>query len=238
MADRISESSPAETKDERLETIRIEGHDLRSPFANIRSYASMLLSRRSAPLDARTKRAAEVIVRNADRGLQLIDDLVDLQRAELGSLPLELSPDSLATLTQQAVEAERPTAEQKGISLEVDIGQELPYLPLDGARIRRAIQALLGAALRRAPEGGRVRVRAELRGDELRVEILDPAPMSERDAARAFDRVHQMLTHRRLAPGIGLALARAVAEGHGGAVEAFSTPDGGVHALSLPYLRS
>jgi two-component system sensor histidine kinase MtrB len=229
---------PADAREERLEAIRIEGHDLRSPFANIRSYAAMLLSRRSEPVDPKTKRAAEVIARNADRGLQLIDDLIDLERAELGGLLLEISPDSIATLAQQAVEEERQEAEQKGVEVRTELPPHLPYLPLDGARVRRAIRALVAAALRRASEGTRVLVRVELREDEVWVEVEDSAPLSQRDAANAFDRQRQMLAHRKMVPGVSMALARAVAEGHGGRVEAYPTQTGGVHALILPYLRS
>jgi len=221
--------------DRALEVLRIEGHDLRSPLANIRSYASMILARREG-LDARTRRAAEIIVKNADRGLRLIDEWIDLLRSAHARLELSKSPCPVATVARLALSDELAEFEEKGVRVQTELDDDLPSLELDGGRIRRAIGALLKAARRRAPEGTTVTLRARREGDRIRIEVEDEgARPSQEEAALSYDAEFQMLAHRRMAPGLEMALTRAVAEAHGGEAGAEPVEEGGaLHYLELP----
>lgn len=224
--------------DRALEVLRIESHDLRSPLANIRSYASMILARREG-LDDRTRRAAEIIVKNADRGLRLIDEWIDLLRSAHARLELSKAPCPVATVARLALADELPEFEEKGVQVRTEIPDELPSLELDGSRIRRAIGALLTAARRRAPEGSTVTLRARRLGDRIRIEVEDEGPSPSREEADlSYDAEFQMLAHRRMAPGLEMALARAVAEAHGGEAGAAPVKEGGaIHHLELPLPR-
>lgn len=232
----MAEKSKPSPDPRRLEILRIEGHDLRSPLANIRSYASMLLSRRGSPLDPRIQRAAEVIVKNADKGLQLVDDLMDLARADEGGLDLETAPSAIGGILRVALEEDLPAFQDRGLRVDLSIPDDLPPLHVDPARLRRAVRALVETALRRAPEGSVVGVGAEMRQGELWIRVEDEGDrLSSQEATLSFDRDHQTLASKKLAPGIGLALARAIAEAHGGRVGALPRdPAGAVHYLVLP----
>lgn len=221
-----------------LEVLRIEGHDLRSPIANIRSYASMVLARRDA-LDRRTQRAMEVIVKNADRALELIDEWIEFSRARKGVVELTPSPCPLGSLVRMALAEEAENLESKGIQVETEIDDDLPVFELDATRIRKAVRALLSAAWRRSPENSTIVLRLAPKGDRVRVEVEDRGPPPSREEAeRFFDHEFQMLAARRMAPGLDMAMAKAVAEAHGGEVGAEPLADGAVHFLSLPFARA
>lgn len=221
-----------------LEVLRIEGHDLRSPIANIRSYASMALARKD-DLDPRTRRALEVIAKNADRALGLIDEWMDLQRAEMGAIELTASPCPLGGLVRMAIADEAEALEAKRLRVETEIDDDLPRFELDANRVRAAVRALLAAAKRRAPEGSVLDVRVRPAGESVRVEVEDRgAPPSPEDAARSFDPAFQMLAARRMSPGLGMALAKQVAMAHGGEVGVEPLADGAVHYLRLPFART
>jgi len=224
----------APDRERALEVIRIEGHDLRSPLANIRSYASMILARRDA-LDPRIRRAAEIIVKNADRGLRLIDEWMDLLRSSHARLELARTACPIPALARMALSDEQEEFDQKGVRVKTEFDDDLPAVEVDPSRIRRAIAALLTAARSRAPEGSTVHLRTRREGDRIRIEVEDEGPRPSREEADHFyDAEFQMLAHRRMEPGLEMALARAVAEAHGGEAGAEPVEGGAVHYLDLP----
>ncbi|AKU91725.1 sensor histidine kinase [Vulgatibacter incomptus] len=201
----------------REELLGIASHDLRSPLANIRSYAGMILMGRGAPLDPRVKRAAQVIAKNADRGLRQIDDLVDLLRAESGHLELDRDEAPLDELLRVAFEEARQPAQEREVSLEWAAPGDLPTVNVDGDKLRRAVRALLDAAVRRAPQGSTVRLTADARKDEIQIAVDDEGDRPDRDEVQAaFDWETQAVASHKLAAGVSLALAKEVAKAHGG----------------------
>lgn len=212
------------------ELLGIASHDMRSPLANVRSYAGMILGGKGPPLDPRVKRAAQVITKNADRGLRLMDDLVDLRRADEARLHLERSSVPLEEVLRLAFEEVRPAATDKGVRLAWSAPDGLPILSVDEEKLRRAVRALLEAALRRTPTDGEVRLVAENRSSEIFVAVEDDGDRpSVQEAALAFDRNHQTLKARKLGAGVSLALAQEIVKAHGGRVGC--VPRGSVGAM-------
>jgi signal transduction histidine kinase len=226
----IAHEQNGESARRRQEILGIASHDLRSPLANVRSYASMILAGKGPPLDPRIKRAAEVIARNADRGLRLADDLIDLRRADEKQLELERSNVPLEEVLRLAFEEVRPAATDKGVRLTWAAGSGLPVLSVDEDKLRRAVRALIEAAVRRTPSDGEVRLTAEARSSEVFIAVEDEGERpSVQEAALAFDRDHQTLQARKLSAGVSLALAQAVVRAHGGRVGC--VPRGNVGAM-------
>lgn len=215
----LARETGPESLDRRGELIAIASHDLRSPLANVKSYAGMIIGGRGPPLEPKLKRAAQVIAKNADRGLRLVDDLVDLRKAEESRLLLDRTSVPVTEPLRLAFEEARPSATDKGVNLIWSAGDFIPTMQLDEDRFRRMMRALLEAAIRRTPPGGDVRLLVELRDNELYLAVEDEGERpSLREAALAFDRDHQILANRKLVPGISLALAQHVARAHGGHV--------------------
>jgi signal transduction histidine kinase len=203
----------------RQEILGITSHDLRSPLANVRSYAGMILGGKGPPLDPRVKRAAQVIAKNADRGLRLIDDIIDLKRADEKQLTLERSNVPLEEVLRLAFEEVRPTATDKGVTLTWSSVDGLPLLSVDEDKLRRAVRALLEAAVRRTSTEGEVRLVAEARSSEIFIAVEDDGDRpTVQEAALAFDRDYQTTTNRKLTAGVSMALAQEVARAHGGRV--------------------
>lgn len=214
----------------RQEILGIASHDMRSPLANVRSYAGMILGGKGPPLDPRVKRAAQVIAKNADRGLRLVDDIVDLQRADEAQLTLDRTNVPLEEVLRLAFEEVRPTATDKGVRLSWSAPDGLPVLSVDEDKLRRAVRALLEAAVRRTPTDGEVRLVAEARSSEIFIAVEDDGDRpTVQEAALAFDRDHQTIHARKLSAGVSLALSQEVAKAHGGRVGC--VPRGNVGAM-------
>ncbi len=214
----------------RQEILGIASHDMRSPLANVRSYAGMILGGKGPPLDPRVKRAAQVIAKNADRGLRLVDDIIDLRRADEKQLSLERSNVPLEEVLRLAFEEVRTAATDKGVRLAWSAPDGLPVLSVDEDKLRRAVRALLEAAVRRTPTDGEVRLVAEARSAEIFVAVEDEGDRpSVQEAALAFDRDHQTIQARKLTAGVSLALAQEVARAHGGRVGC--VPRGNIGAM-------
>lgn len=222
--------------EEQDELVGIISHDLRSPLANIRSYAGMLLSGRGPQLDQRARRAAEVIARNADRGLRQIDEIIELFRLQSGALALEHEETPLDELVRSAIQGAEPVAAEK----EARLGWAPPgpgVIALgDRARLLRAIQALLEGALRRSAQGSELSISTQLDRGTLTLLIEDGGFLpDEDDRALAFDWRGQALEVNHLSPGLSLALSRAIARAHGGdAALGPGASGGGRWSLTLP----
>jgi len=201
------------------ELLGIASHDLRSPLANIRSYAGMILAGRGAPLDPRVKRAAQVIAKNADRGLRQVDDVIDLLRSRSGQLTLEKSERPMEELLRLAFEEARPAVLEREVGLAWGVPDGMPTMRVDGEKMRRAVRALVEAAARRTPPGKEIRLTGEVRASELYVAVEDAGtrPGLEQ-CAQAFDWERQALDARRLRAGVALGLCKDVVEAHGGRV--------------------
>ena len=213
-------------------------HELRTPLTSILSFTELL--RDGVGRDDPTEQVEflDVITRNAQRLLALVDDLVLLDRAETGILPLDLVPFDLASVVQDAVTTFSPQAETKHISLECNLEEGAPLVG-DDRRIAQLLDVLLSNAVKFTPEGGRVKVSATSSGDHWFISVTDTGigvPMLERDSLfERFYRASNARTARIPGSGLGLAVARAIARLHGGSISIANAAAGGTVVLvALP----
>jgi signal transduction histidine kinase/CheY-like chemotaxis protein len=204
-------------------------HELRTPLTLVTGPARALTDVAGLPPEART--AAEVIHRNASRLDELVDQLLDVARLEVGSLPLRARCVDLGQLVSRVADRFSPAAQARGVSLTVE-DQRAPMF-LDPDKIDKVLSNLLSNALKFTPTGGQiaVRVRApqgEGEGAAARVEVedsgigIDPAAQ-----ARLFERFFQVDdgdTRRFQGAGIGLNLAMELVHLHGGEIGVESRP--------------
>ena len=214
-------------------------HELRTPLTLILSPIEERLSR---GVDEADRPLYEVIRRNAVRLLRLIDDLLDLSRIDAGRLRLLLGAVDLRQLAEQSVEAFRPAAEAKRISLVLDAPEPTDGLHGDPHRLEIILTNLLGNALKFTPEGGNIEVRVRVEDGAAHLVVRDDGPgISEEEQPRIFDRFHQVegsARRRNEGAGIGLALARELAEMHGGSLTVESELGrGSTFSLRLPLGR-
>lgn len=219
----------------REELLGVAIHDLRAPLANVRSYAGLLLSGKMPEVEPRVRRSAEVIARNADRALRLLQTYFDAHRAETGELEIDRQPVPLANLLQELLAARRASAAEKSVELAATFPATLPTVVGDHDRLLNALGAMLDNAIVRSPPNARVEVVYDDRPREAWIGFVDGGPtLSASEVREAFDRDAQALRERRLGAGFAVAVARSIARTHGGDAGVSSAPGRTIFSMSLP----
>jgi PAS domain S-box-containing protein len=225
-------------KDEFLATV---SHELRTPLTAILGWSRML---EGGSLDSdMARRAIDTIKRNAKSQAQIIDDILDVSRIITGNLYLELNPLELESVLEAAVNVVRPTAEAKGIQLELNF-EEPVAVSGDSNRLQQVFWNLLSNAVKFTPSGGKVRVNLRKIDSEADVTVSDTGQGITADFLPfVFDRFRQAdstSTRQHGGLGLGLAIARHLIEIHGGAIEAKSLGEGegATFTVRLPLVGS
>lgn len=222
-------------KDEFLATV---SHELRTPLNAILGWTH-LLRRGGLPPDT-AARALEIIERNTIAQAVLIDDLLDVARVVTGKLRLHLAPLDLCAAVQAAVDAIRPAADAKAITVRLDAQGEVGEVVGDADRIRQIIWNLLSNAVKFTPEGGRIDVGVAARGADVEITVRDTGIGIRPDfLPHVFDRFRQAdgsTTREHGGLGLGLAIVRHLVELHGGCITASSAGEraGATFTVRLP----
>ena len=158
---------------------------------------------------------------------RLVNDLHELAQAEAKQLPLNRQETDVAALMQTTSDAFRPSIEAKEIVLTAELASDLPMIYVDAARLRQVLQNLLANALRHTPTGGVITLRAESKPDAVCLSVVDNGDgISAEHLSHIFDRFYRADPARsrdRGGAGLGLAIARAIVEAHGGQIKVTSS---------------
>jgi PAS domain S-box-containing protein len=220
-------------KDEFLANV---SHELRTPLTAILGWARMLRARPElAP------KAIEVIERNAEAQAKLIEDILDSSRIVTGKIRLHLDRTDLNDIVQAAVDTIRPTADAKGVSLDVAEDRAVTRVVGDGDRLRQAVLNLLVNAVKFTPSGGTVTVRTDAtERSHIGVTVTDTGRGISADfLPHVFERFRQAegsTTRQYGGLGLGLAIVKHLVELHGGTICAASEGEGrgATFAVRLP----
>jgi signal transduction histidine kinase len=225
---------------ERQETLRKEmtadiAHELRTPLSVIRANLDAL-SDGVYPL---TKDNLAPIRESAELLDRLIEDLRTLELADAGQLALEFSEVDVSRLMRRVTARFAPRAESRSQKIETLPSENLPAVKADLQRLEQVLGNLIDNALRHTPDGGVIRLTANLEGSVIRVMVEDSGPGIPADSIdRIFERFYRLDSGRARAEGgsgLGLAIARKLAEAHGGTLTAENRSEGGARfTLSLP----
>jgi signal transduction histidine kinase len=215
--------------------ISIVSHELRTPVALIKGYASTL-RRDDAKWDKSTiSDSLAVIEEEADRLSKMIDDLLDASRLQAGGLSLNRADVSLPNLSKRV--AERFAVQSKKHTIVTDFPEKFPIVLADETRVEQVIVNLVSNALKYAP-AGEIKISGTARPEQVVICVSDDGPGIEaKDLPHIFDRFYRStkaVKHTKGA-GLGLYLARAIIEAHGGRIWADPKPDSGARiCFSLP----
>ena len=199
-------------------------HELRTPMNGVLGMTELLLS---SGLDARQRTFALAVQRSGEHLMSLVNDVLDLARAESGRLELELLPTDPAVLTRDTVDLARPLARERGLSMTVEFPGELPALvQADQVKLRQILTNLVGNAIKFTEVGGvRVAVFAVTDADGFQVcwEVSDTGPgLSSADIQRVFEpfvQARQAAAQDAGGTGLGLAIVRELVHFMGGEVD-------------------
>ncbi|HET9468656.1 MAG TPA: ATP-binding protein [Vicinamibacterales bacterium] len=212
-------------KDEFLATL---SHELRTPLNAILGWTTML--RDGNVQQKHVMRALDTIHRNATAQVQIVNDLLDVSRIVRGNVHLSPRLISLGPLLTLSVESITPTAEAKGVTLTTTLGSTPVFVWADHDRLQQVFWNLLSNAVKFTSSGGRIDVRMQTEGPDVRVDIADTGTGISREfLPHVFERFRQAdgsstRTHGGL--GLGLAIGRHLVELHGGHMKADSAGEG------------
>jgi two-component system sensor histidine kinase BaeS len=206
----------------RRELLADVAHELRTPLATIKGYVDALAEGVVAPDD----RIWSILRSENERLSRLVDDLQQVSAAEERRLQLRVEPLDPAMLLRAAAGAAAPAFEAKGVRLETHAHGDLPRLAGDPDRLQEVLANLLANALRHTPAGGTVGVSAAAAADTVELVVEDSGEgIGAEHLERIFERFYRVDPARARASGgsgIGLAIARAIVEAHGGRIRAQS----------------
>jgi signal transduction histidine kinase len=215
--------------------ISIVSHELRTPVALIKGYASTL-RRDDAKWDrAVIKDSLSVIEEEADRLSRMIDDLLDASRLQAGGLSLSRADVSLPTLVERL--AERFRTQSKRHTIAVDFPENCPVILADENRLSQVISNLISNAIKYSPEGGEIRISGQVRSEQVIVCVSDQGPgINAHDLPHIFDRFYRSTNavKQTKGAGLGLYLARAIVEAHGGRIWADASTGSNATSSSRP----
>jgi signal transduction histidine kinase len=200
--------------------LSVVAHDLRNPLAAISMEAEMtrhLLSETDHPAQYR---GVARIERTAQRMHDLIEDLLDVSRLERGTFAVHRAPVAPREIFTEAEAMLQPLARARGVRLSFEGPADLPVIQADGARVVQLLSNLVGNALGFTPAGADVRVRWAGSGGGLTVAVEDQGQgIPPEQLPRVFDPFWQGGANgRRTGLGLGLVIARAIVEAHGGRI--------------------
>lgn len=212
-------------------------HDLRSPLGRIRASAEMILTDNGSKAEAEAMVAATA--EECDRLLEMINTTLDIAEAESGAALLKLAEFDLVELVGDAVELFQPLAEDKQVTIAVDL-PDACRIRGDRQRLQRVVANLLDNAVKYTPVGGRVTIKLDDQGEWLKLSIQDTGVgISPAETARIFERFYRCDRSRsELGNGLGLSLALAFVRIHGGDIAVDSVPEqGSTFTILLPRPR-
>ena len=216
--------------------LSLVAHDLRSPLATVIGAAQTLQGRWPDLTTEQRDSLLKLIVSEATRLSSLVDDVLDTSRVEAGMLSYRFEDLDAGTLVVDAVEA--ATVAQQKVSVVAAVAGTLPLVRGDEARLRQVLGNLIDNAVKYSPENGEVEVEAIAEDGGVRVSVRDSGPgIPPEHHARIFEKFGRVDIPGSSRPGTGLGLfiARSIAEAHGGTLEVSSLPrEGATLVLTLP----
>ena len=226
-----------EEEEKRSTFISVISHELQTPIAIIKGYASTL-ARADAKFDAAALRSRLLAVEEeADRLNKLVGNLLYASRIQAGGLQMDIAPLDLANLVQKV--AHRLQVKSPGVTIRVNVPANLPAVMADRDRIEEVLQNLLDNAVKYSPDKHEVTVACRATGDEVIVSVSDTGMgIYVRDQERIFDRFQRAgdsITLSTQGVGLGLYICRAIVEAHGGHIWVQSAlHQGSTFSFSLP----
>jgi two-component system, sensor histidine kinase and response regulator len=200
------------------EFIGLVSHELRTPLTSIIGYVRLLRDKRVGEQHA--DQYAEVIQRNSQRLLRLVEDLLFLSQNP-GEVAVELHSADLGEIAAGAVQEMRPDAQRKNIDLTLSATTS-PRLDVDATRIAQLLGNLISNAVKFTPDGGRVRVEVGTEGPQAVLTVADTGVgIPAADQERIFDRFFRSAVATRQAipgTGLGLTIARDIVAAHDGTI--------------------
>jgi signal transduction histidine kinase len=220
---------------ERAYFVSMVSHEMRSPLTMIVGYAELLV-RSTLPPD-RLRDVFSIISHEAARLTKLVQDILEVQRLEMGEVRLTLAPLDVTGLLATVASRHNETAKTHPVYAHLPAG--LPLVLADQDRVRQVLDNLVSNAMKYSPPGAGIRLAARSEGEMVRILVADRGMGIPKDALpRLFDRFYRVPGTARSGVtgyGLGLVVVKMIVEKHGGSVDVQSQPGvGSTFSFTIP----
>lgn len=211
------------------EFVSIVSHELRTPMSSVMLFLSLAREGIYGELPPQVNAKLEKVDQNMERLMRLVNDLLNVEKIQSGSIDIALSDHQLSALIERSIDDVRELASSK----EVEIESNLVPLPIqaDADRLIQVLVNLLSNAIKFSPKGGTIRVVVENKKEQCKVCIHDMGPgIPPQQLKAVFERFHQVNasdSKEKGGTGLGLSIAKAIVEVHGGEIGVESTVGSG-----------
>jgi two-component system, LuxR family, sensor kinase FixL len=227
-------------KSEQLKTefMNIAAHELKSPVTPIKGYLDLIIS--DDKTDEKIKKWAKVSLRNAERLLLLVNDILDVSRLDNDSMRFEMKRFSISDLLDEIVEDMRPSIEGKNLTFSVSFPKELPEIFGDFHRLQQVLKNLFTNALK-FTDDGTISLSVSTDGGSVCIMVSDTGIGIDQDELETiFKKFYQADTaesRKHEGTGLGLFICKEIIKKHKGSISADSNPgEGSIFTITLPIL--
>jgi signal transduction histidine kinase len=215
-------------------------HELRTPLVSISGYLDLI--RKNERFQKETVSYLQVVRRNADRLLSLTTDLLDFQRLQAGRLQVALQPIDFVNVLNNCIKEIMPMINGRRQALKANIPRGPIRILGDTVRLTQVIMNVLDNASKFTPDGGRIMVRVEERGDQLITEISDSGIGIRRDDLKQVFEPFSAIKKATYikGTGLGLSVTKGLIEAHGGTITVQSQGEGrgSTFTITIPKERA
>ena len=214
-------------------------HELRAPLHSILAFTKLIREGGVSDLETQNE-FLNIIADQSEHLRRLVDELVDISPVESGSFDVRKERVATRDILQSAVRGFHSIANQKNIVISENIPVTLPEMEADNQRLRQVMYNLLSNAIKFSNDGGRVSVRAEVRNDDLLVQVTDQGVgIAEEAMPSLFEKFYQAKNPVRVGGlGLGLYISKRIIEAHGGRIWVESVEGAGsTFSFTLPLER-
>ncbi|RKE50236.1 MULTISPECIES: PAS domain-containing sensor histidine kinase [unclassified Sphingomonas] len=203
-------------------------YELRTPLTSISGFAEMLHGGYAGALTPQAEGYVGAILESVERLGLLVDDVLDLTRAESDRAETDRSDVDLAATVRAAAETILPSAKRRKLDFAIEVARSTGRVNGNPKRLKEVVEHLLRHAVAATPDGGRVLLHTDGNATSARIVVSDDGVGMDAEAvAHAFDRFAESKPMGDRALGLGLPLAKQFVEAHGGTIELMSEPGAG-----------
>ncbi len=197
-------------------------HELRTPLTSIREAVIIILDEVAGRINKDQRHFLDVAKRNIERLSRLINDVLDFQKLNAGKMTFVFEESAIEKAVEDAFHTMCPHGQKQGVHLSLNCQPNLPKIAFDSDRIIQVVTNLISNAIKFTPEGGRVSVSVQQRGEHLVIVVNDTGlGIPKESLAKVFERFYRVHRPGReiKGTGLGLAIVNKIVAGHGGRID-------------------
>lgn len=218
----VTERKYRESLEIKSELIQIVSHELRTPIHSVKEGISIVLEGLTGKLTDEQREVLAIAERCADRLVRLVNNVLAFHKFEAGMIEFNIKKTNMNNLLQEIAEFMRPLAEDKGLSLGIQLQGDLPQIEADRDKIFQVLMNFLQNAIKFTPQGG-ITITSESKDQAIKVSVRDTGiGIQDKDLPKIFRKFGQIESAKLIAPGgtgLGLAIAKKIIEQHHGRIE-------------------